>query len=40
MTFEVDSATWGIAIVGEAAVTSAGQTAEVELHVKAPKCVW
>jgi hypothetical protein len=40
MTFEVDSATWGIAIVGEAAVTSAGQTAEVELHVRAPKCVW
>ncbi len=38
MTFEVRSASRGIAIVGEAAVTSAGQTAEVELHVRAPRC--
>jgi hypothetical protein len=40
MTFELKSASWGIAIVGEAAVTSAGQTAEVKLLVKAPRCHW
>ncbi len=38
MVFEVKSASRGIGIVGEAAVTSAGQTAEVELFVAAPKC--
>jgi hypothetical protein len=38
MVFEVKSATGGIAIVGEAAVSSAGQTAEVELYVRAPIC--
>jgi hypothetical protein len=37
-TFEVRSASRGIAIVGEAAVTSGGQTAEVELFVRAPTC--
>lgn len=40
MTFNVESATWGIAIVGEAAVSSAGQRAEVELHVPPPVCFW
>jgi hypothetical protein len=40
MTFEVKSATWGIAIVGEAAVTSGEETAEVELHVPPPVCRW
>jgi hypothetical protein len=38
MVFEVKSASKGIAIVGEAAATSAGQTAEVELYVRAPNC--
>jgi hypothetical protein len=40
MTFEVRSASRDIAIVGEAAVTSAGQTAEVELYVRHPRCHW
>jgi hypothetical protein len=38
MTFEVRSASKGIAIVGEASATSAGQTARVKLHVTPPKC--
>jgi hypothetical protein len=38
MTFEVRSSGWGTAIVGEVAVTSAGQTAEVELYVPHPVC--
>jgi hypothetical protein len=38
MVFEVKSASQGIAIVGEASATSAGQTAEVELWVRAPEC--
>jgi hypothetical protein len=38
MVSEVKSASKGIAIVGEAAATSAGQTAEVELYVRAPNC--
>lgn len=38
LVFEVKSASRGIAIVGEAAVTSAGQTAEVELHVPPLQC--
>jgi hypothetical protein len=39
MTFEIKSASRGIAIVGEASVTSAGQTAVVGLHVSPPqKC--
>jgi hypothetical protein len=38
MTFEVKSAGWRTAIVGEAAVTSAGQTVEVELYVPHPVC--
>jgi hypothetical protein len=40
ITFDVVSASWGIAIVGEAAVESAGQRAEVELHVPPPLCYW
>ncbi len=38
MTFQVSSAGWNTAIVGEATVTSAGQTAEVELFVPHPAC--
>ncbi len=38
MTFEVKSASRGIAIVGEASVTSTGQTAVVKLHVRPPDC--
>lgn len=38
MVFEVKSASRGIAIVGEAAVNSAGQVAKVDLFVPAPKC--
>jgi hypothetical protein len=37
MTFEVKSASRGSAIVGEASVTSAGQTVVVGLHISAPK---
>jgi hypothetical protein len=37
-TFEVKSASRGIAIVGEATVASAGQTAKVKLHVHPPDC--
>jgi hypothetical protein len=40
MTFDVVSASWGIAIVGEAAVNSAGQRAEVELYIPHPLCHW
>jgi hypothetical protein len=36
--FEVRSASRGIAIVGEAAVSSAGQVAKVKLFVPAPNC--
>ncbi len=38
MVFEVKSASKGIAIVGEATVSSAGKTAEVKLYVRAPTC--
>jgi hypothetical protein len=38
MVFEVKSASSGIAIVGEVGVKSAGETAEVELFVRAPFC--
>jgi len=38
MTFELKSASRGIAIVGEASVTSAGQTVVVGLHVSPPSC--
>jgi hypothetical protein len=38
MTFEVISAGYGTAIVGEASVTSAGQTVVVGLHIPAPNC--
>ena len=37
MTFELRSASRGIAIVGEAAVTSAGQTAVVGLRIRPPE---
>ena len=40
LTFDVVSASWGIAIVGETAVNSDGQRAEVELHVPPPRCHW
>ena len=38
MTFEVKSAGYGTAIVGEASVTSAGQTVVVGLHIPPPSC--
>jgi hypothetical protein len=38
MTFEVKSAGYGNAIVGEASVTSAGQTVVVGLHIPPPTC--
>ena len=38
MTFQVKSAGWDTAIVGEASVTSAGKIAKVELHVPHPEC--
>ena len=38
MTFEVKSAGYGTAIVGEASVTSAGQTVVVGLHIPPPRC--
>jgi hypothetical protein len=38
LTFEVQSAGWKTAVVGEVSVTSAGQTAEVELFVPHPRC--
>jgi len=37
-TFDIMSASKGIAIVGEATVTSAGQTAKVKLYVRPPDC--
>jgi len=37
MTFEVKSASRGTAIVGEASVTSAGQTVKVKLYVRPPE---
>jgi hypothetical protein len=38
MTFDIESAGWGTAIVGEATVTSAGQTVVVGLHIPHPRC--
>lgn len=38
MTFELRSAGYGNAIVGEASVSSAGQTAVVGLHIRPPDC--
>jgi hypothetical protein len=38
MTFEVKSAGYGNAIVGEASVTSGGQSVKVGLYVPAPRC--
>jgi hypothetical protein len=38
MTFQVTSAGWNTAIVGEAAVNSGGQRAEVELYIPHPTC--
>jgi hypothetical protein len=38
MTFEVESADRDIAIVGEASVTSAGQTVVVGLYIPPPRC--
>jgi hypothetical protein len=38
MTFDVFSAGYGTAIVGEASLTSAGQTVKVGLHIPHPTC--
>ena len=38
MTFDVKSATRGIAIVGEVSVTSGGETVKFGLHVPPPQC--
>jgi hypothetical protein len=38
MTFEAKSASRNIAVVGEATMTSAGQTVRVKLHVRPPDC--
>ena len=38
LTFEIQSAGWTTAIVGEVSVTSAGQTDKVKLFVRHPRC--
>jgi hypothetical protein len=38
LTFEIESAGWGYAIVGEVSVTSGGQTVKTGLYIPSPQC--